>query len=100
MWKADGQFDEVRVSAAGRAPGLPPGQAAPADPGGLVQARLAELGQHVLEPVTAEPFTTRVDGTEFGWKAGRYADGTYFISIEPGDFICYCAPWDGYDYDT
>ena len=69
LWTAGGQFDEVRVSAAGRAPGLPPGQAAPADPGGLVQARLAELGKHVLEPITVEPFTTRVDGTEFGWKA-------------------------------
>jgi len=100
LWKADGQFDEVRVSPVGRAPGLPPGQAAPADSGGLVQARLAELGKHVLEPITVEPFTTRVDGTEFGWKVDRYADGMYFISIEPGDFICYHAPWDGYEYDT
>jgi hypothetical protein len=100
LWKADGQFDEVQVSAVGRAPGMPPGQAAPADSGGLVQARLAQLGKHVLEPITVEPFTTRVDGTEFGWKVDRYSDGTYFISIEPGDFICYCAPWDGYDYDT
>ena len=100
LWKADGQFDEVRVSPVGRAPGLPPGQAAPADSGGLVQTRLAELGKYVLEPITIEPFTTRVDGTEFGWKVDRYADGMYFISIEPGDFICYHAPWDGYDYDT
>jgi hypothetical protein len=68
--------------------------------GGLVQARLAELGKHVLEPITVEPFTKRVDGTEFGWKVDRYADGTYFINIVPGDFICNCAPWDGYDYDT
>ena len=66
----------------------------------IVQARLAELGKHVLEPITVEPFTTRVDGTEFGWKVDRHADGTYFINIEPGDFICYYAPWDGYDYDT
>lgn len=100
LWKADGQFDEVRVSEIGRAPGLPPGQAGPADAGGLVRARLAELGEHVLEPITVEPFTTQVDGTEFGWKVDRYADGTYFINIEPGDFICYYAPWDGYDYDT
>jgi hypothetical protein len=59
---------------------------------------------HVPYAGTAEDgrrfFTTRVDGTEFGWKVDRYADGTYFISIEPGDFICYYAPWDGHDYDT
>lgn len=100
LWKADGSFDEVRVSAVGRPKGLPPGQAGPADSGGLVQARLAELGKYVLEPITVEPFTKQVDGTEFGWKVGRYDDGTYFINVEPGDFICYYAPWDGYEYDT
>jgi len=47
-------------------------------------------------------FTIRPDDyhVPYAWKVDRYADGTYFISIEPGDFICYCTPWDGYDYDT
>ncbi len=100
LWKADGSFDEVRVSAVARPTGWPPGQAAPADPGGLVQARLAELGKYVLETITVEPFTEQVDGTEFGWRVGRYDDGAYFINIEPGNFICYYAPWDGDGYDT
>jgi hypothetical protein len=100
LWKADGSFDEVRVSVGRRPTGLPPGQAAPADPGGLVQARLAELGKYVLEPITVEPFTEQVDGTEFGWTVGRYDDGEYFINIEPGNFICYYAPWNGDGYDT
>lgn len=100
LWKADGTFDEVRVSPIGRATDSPPGQAVPGDSGGLVEARLAELGKYTLEPIVVEPFTTKVDGTEFGWKVLRYEDGTYNINIEPGDFICYYAPWDGVEYDT
>ncbi len=100
LWTADGTFDEVKVSAVGRAAGLPPGQAGPAGAGGAVQNRLAELGKYVLEPITVEPFTQEVEGTDFGWKVDRYDDGTYYVSIEPGDFICYYAPWDGEEYDT
>ena len=36
----------------------------------------------------------------FGWKVGRYDNGTYYINIHPGDFIAYYAPWDGEGYDT
>ena len=66
----------------------------------LVDARLAELGDYVLEPVEVEPFIEKVDGVRFGWKVGRYDDGEHFIGIVPGDFIVYYAPWDGLDYDT
>lgn len=100
LWKTDGTFDEVKVSAVGRASGLPPGQGGSAESDGVLQDSLAELGKYVLEPITVEPFTKEIDGTEFGWKVGRYDDGTYHINIEPGDFICYYAPWDGEEYDT
>ena len=65
-----------------------------------MQERLAELGKYVLEPITVEPFIKEVDDTEFGWEVGQYDDGTHYINIEPGNFICYYAPWDGEDYDT
>jgi hypothetical protein len=100
LWKADGTFDEVRVDKVSRPEGLPPGQAGPADAQELVDARLAELGDYVLEPVDVEPFTEKVDGVRFGWKVGRYDDGDYYIGIVPGDFIVYYAPWDGLEYDT
>jgi hypothetical protein len=66
----------------------------------IVDTRLAELGDYVLEPIEVEPFTREVDGVTFGWHVGRYDDGTCFINIEPGDFIAYYAPWDGLEYDT
>jgi hypothetical protein len=100
LWNADGTFDEVRVDAVDRAGALPPGQAGPAGSEGLVAARLAELGDYVLEPIEVEPFTQEVDGVTFGWNVDTYDDGTYFINIVPGDFIAYYAPWDGLGYDT
>jgi hypothetical protein len=100
LWHADGTFDEVRVDAVAQPRGLPPGQAGPAGAERLIAARLAELGDYVLEPIEVEPFTQDVDGTTFGWNVDRYEDGTYFINIEPGDFIAYYAPWDGLGYDT
>ncbi len=99
LWSADGSFDEVRVDLVPRPGGLPPGQAGPAGAEDLVNARLAELGDYVLEPIEVEPFTEKIDGVIFGWKVHRY-DGVYSINIEPGDFIAYYAPWDGIEYDT
>ena len=100
LWKPDGTFDEVRTDIVERAEGLPPGQAGPADSGDPLQTRLAELGNYSLEPITVEPFISIVDGTEFGWRLGHYDDGTVYINVEPGNFICYYAPWDGHEYDT
>ncbi len=100
LWHADGTFDEIRVDRVRRPDGLPPGQAAPAGAEKLVARRLAELGDYVLEPIEVEPFTEKVHGVTFGWRLGRYDDGSYYLNIEPGDFIAYYAPWDGLDYDT
>ncbi len=100
LWEADGTFAEVRVDRVERDDALPPGQALSAGADDLVEARLAELGDYVLEPVEVAPFTTDVDGVTFGWQVGRYDDGTYFVGITPGDFIVYYAPWDGLGYDT
>lgn len=100
LWNADGSFDEVRVDEVLRGHDLPPGQAGTAGAQGLLASRLADLGDYVLEPIEVEPFTQQVKGVTFGWKLGQYEDGTFFISIEPGDFIAYYEPWDGVEYDT
>lgn len=99
LWHADGTFDEVRVTAVDGVEGLPPGQAAPAGDEDVIEEMLAELGDYVLEPITVEPFTTEVDGTVFGWQLDSF-QGEYSIHIEPGNFIAYYEPWDGWEYDT
>lgn len=100
LWRADGTFDEVLVEEVSRPEGLPPGQAGRAGAKALVNARLAELGDYVLEPIEVAPFTEKVKGVTFGWKVGRHEDSSYYINIEPGNFIAYYAPWDGLGYDT
>jgi hypothetical protein len=99
LWKADGTFDEVRVTKVVRPAGLPPGQAGTANADGLVASRLAELGKYVLEPIEVEPFTEELEGVTFGWVVNQF-EGEYSINIEPGDFIAYYKPWDGLAYDT
>jgi hypothetical protein len=99
LWKPDGTFDEVQVSPIGRPAGVPPGQAAPGNGDSVLKQLLARLGNYVLEPITVQPFTKTVHGVEFGWKV-NHDGGMYTINIEPGDFICYYEPWDGYEYDT
>jgi hypothetical protein len=100
LWNADGTYDDVKVDIATRPAGLPDGQAGSAAAQDLVDARLEELGDYVLEPIEVEPFTATVNGVTFGWKVGQYDDGTYYINISPGDFISYYEPFDGLEYDT
>jgi hypothetical protein len=97
LWTPDGAFDEVKVDAVKRSEGLPPGQAWPADAGGIVQRRLAELGDYVLEPIDVAPFSAEIGGIRFGFIYESEIDS---IHIEPGDFIAYYEPWDGLEYDT
>jgi hypothetical protein len=89
LWRADGAFDEVKVDR----------YVDDESVDALVQDRLDELGDYELEPIDVAPFTTQVDGVTFGWVVGEY-DGVDVITIAPGDFIAYYAPWDGLDYDT
>ena len=100
LWKADGTFDRVEATPVDRPKNVPPGQAAPAGADELVRDTLASLGDYTLEPIQVEPFLARIDGTKFGWHTGHYRDGTAYINVAPGDFICYYAPWDGLGYDT
>lgn len=100
LWTADGRFSEVQVSAVDRPDGIPSGQGVSAGADELIRERLAALGRVEPGPITVAPFLETVDGVEFGWRPGHYDDGTAYLNIEPGNFICYHAPWDGLEYDT
>jgi hypothetical protein len=99
LWEADGTFDSVHVEAVPKPVGAPIGQAVPAGSQELLDAQLALLGDYTLEPITVEPFVEKVDGIRFGWRASRF-QGLWSINVEPGDFIAYYEPWDGFEYDT
>lgn len=99
FWKADGEFDEVRMDVVDRVEGAPPGQAVPAGADELVASRLAELGEYELEPIEVAPFSTEIDGVVFGFIAQEF-EGMWSVHVEPGNFIAYYEPWDGLEYDT
>ena len=99
LWNADGTFHEVQVDEIPRVDNAPFESAYPGAQG-LVDARLAELGDYVIEAIEVEPFTTEVDGVTFGWGLTQDEEsGAYDIHVVPGDFLAYYAPWDGLEYD-
>lgn len=100
LWDNDGAFDELRVDEVAAPQGALSDQAARADADRLVEARLAGLGDYVLEPIEVEPFSRDVGGVTFGWVPDRYEDGTVVVTLQPGDAMAYTAPWDGLGYDT
>lgn len=91
LWKSDGTFDEVRVTQVDLA------DRRAADR--VVAERLAELGDYELEPIDVEPFIERVDRVPFGWEVSEL-EGEVSVTVQPGDFIAYYAPFDGLEYDT
>jgi len=99
LWKADGSFDSVEVSEVTRRTDLPPAQAGHATDDTQLDAYLAQLGEYRLAAITVAPFSREVGGIVFGFVPQKY-DGMWTVNIQPGDFISYYAPWDGYEYDT
>lgn len=99
LWKADGTFDSVEVSEVARRQDLPPAQSGHAADASGLHTYLKELGRYELGPITVAPFAHTVNGVVFGFVPQEY-DGMWSVNIQPGDFIAYYAPWDGWEYDT
>lgn len=98
LWRADGEFDELRVDEATRPAGFPPGQPVPAEGAGLT-AHLAALGGHTFESIVVAPFSAFRDGVEFGFVP-RDEGGFAIVDLQPGFVIAYYEPFDGLEYDT
>jgi hypothetical protein len=99
LWKTDGTFDSVEVTDVKRRADLPTQQAGHTADDAALHTYLDQLGDYELEPIAVAPFSHTVDGVVFGFVPQEY-DGMWSVNIQPGDFIAYYAPWDGYEYDT
>lgn len=99
LWTADGEFSELRVDDAAAEPGRPPGNSRADAGGGILERRLAELGEFVLEPIEVAPFVASHEGIEFGFVPQEF-DGSVSVNLMPGDSMAYYEPWDGFEYDT
>jgi hypothetical protein len=65
-------------------------------------ARLAELGEVTFTRIEVEPFSVDRFGTTFGLvpRPPQDDDDTWWVTVEPGDYMAFAPPWDSGDYDT
>lgn len=64
--------------------------------------RLEELAPVTFGRIEVAPFTVERFGLTFGLvaHAPEDADDHWTVSVEPGDYMAFSAPWDSGDYDT
>jgi hypothetical protein len=68
----------------------------------LYQARLLELGDVTFDRIEIAPFTVERFDTAFGLIAREPEDDDddWWVTLEPGDYMAFHAPWDSGEYDT
>jgi hypothetical protein len=68
----------------------------------LIQKRMEQLGEVSFERIEIAPFQVEKFGTLFGLVPNELEDedDELSISLMPGDFMAFSAPWDSGDYDT
>ena len=103
IFDAKGDLLEAKVNDLGeRESNILPGQKLDIETAGeLIKKLLAELGKFTFRDIKIAPFRIERFGTEFGlfaW-APEEPDDDWYVTVEPGDYMCFYPPWDG-DYDT
>jgi hypothetical protein len=66
------------------------------------QARLDKLGKVTFDRIEIEPFAVERFGAEFGLitQAPEGPDDIWWVTVEPGNYMAFAAPWDCGIYDT
>jgi hypothetical protein len=64
--------------------------------------RLSELGNVAYGSIRIRPFQMQHAHTVFGFVAHEplHTDDEWYITVEPGNYMAFHAPWDSGDYDT
>lgn len=67
-----------------------------------VKRRVRELGKVTYGRIVVEPFEVRRYGNTFGLIVDEpdADDDLWWVTVEPGDYMAFAAPWDGGGYDT
>lgn len=97
LFDADGRFLEAKVDAFGPRATMDRAAAKAAYDG-----RLRELGEVTFTRIEIEPFSVERFGTTIGLIPQPPDDVSdqWWVTIEPGDYMAFTAPWDSGDYDT
>ena len=97
LFDADGGFLEARIDSFGRREDMDD-EARRA----TYDARLKELGDVTFTRIEVAPFSVERFGREFGLIARppEEDDDQWWVTLEPGDYMAFTAPWDSGEYDT
>lgn len=65
-------------------------------------ALLASLGRAEYRWIKVAPFRLEVFGVEFGFipRQPQERGEQWSVTVEPGNYMCFWAPWSSGDYDT
>jgi hypothetical protein len=97
LFDANGLFLEARIDAFG-----PRARMDRTARKATYDARLKELGEVTYTRIEVEPFSIERFGTMFGLIPEEPDDGddTWWVILEPGDYMAFSEPWDSGEYDT
>ncbi|WP_232668131.1 hypothetical protein [Pseudonocardia sp. TRM90224] len=62
-------------------------------------SHLAALGEVTIDRIVIAPFSVERFGTAFGLIVDD-DDDECWVTLEPGDYMAFCAPWDSGEYCT
>jgi hypothetical protein len=68
----------------------------------LLDKRMAELGQVEYGRIEVQPFAIERFATKFGLvpRAPEEAGESWWVELQPGNYMAFHEPWDSGEYDT
>jgi hypothetical protein len=71
----------------------------------LLERRLAELGKLLYQRIEVRPFQVERFGTTFGLiprppESDEDDEASWWVEVQPGNYMAFQEPWDSGEYDT
>jgi hypothetical protein len=97
LFDSDGEFSEARIDDLG-----PRSALNREEPQRLLDKRIAELGPIDFGRIEVKPFVIERFGTIFGLvpRAPEADDESWWVELQPGNYMAFHEPWDSGEYDT
>jgi hypothetical protein len=97
IFETNGKFSEARIDDLGPRATLNSEEARQ-----LLEKRMAELGPVDYGRIEVQPFAIERFGTTFGLvpRAPEEEDDSWWVELQPGNYMAFHEPWDSGEYDT
>ncbi len=97
LFAPDGRFFEARIDDLGTRAEVDEQRARR-----IIEQRLRELGEFEFERIEVQPFQLERFGTTFGLvpRAPEEEEDSWWVTVEPGNYMAFHEPFDSGEYDT